>query len=109
MSNSPRELHNMDTRRSRAVMLNSVEHGDALPPKVALWLTPRSSRSTPSTLLLPDASPFFGLRRLPKYAGMMSLCQVGKSGESHVRRSLRRRDRGLYRQSDQLLNGCDGL
>ena len=38
-----------------------------------------------------------------------SLCQVGKSGESHVRRSLTRRDGRLYRQSDQLLNGCDGL
>ena len=48
-------------------------------------------------------------RRVSPFAGMMSLCQVGKSGESHVRRSLRRRDRGLYRQSDQLLNGCDGL
>lgn len=42
-------------------------------------------------------------------AGMMSLCQVGKSGESHVTRSRRRRDRGLYRQSDQLLKGCDSL
>ena len=42
-------------------------------------------------------------------AGMLPLCQVGKSGESYVKRSLRRRDRGLYRQSDQLLNGCDSL
>ena len=47
--------------------------------------------------------------RVPHFAGVMSLCEVGKSGESHLRRSLRRRDGGLYRQSDQLLNGCDGL
>ena len=50
-----------------------------------------------------------GNTRLTPCAGMISLCQLGKSGESHVRRSLRRRDRGLYRQSDQLLNGYDGL
>ncbi len=42
-------------------------------------------------------------------AGKMQLFQVPKSGEPDVIWSLRGCDRGLYRQGDLLIDGCEGL
>jgi hypothetical protein len=42
-------------------------------------------------------------------ADQVLLCQVGKSGEADVSRSLKRRDLGLHRQGDQLIECSETL